>query len=177
MTGPEGHGILKAEDMSDENQVVKSNTEILEAFPKAKGSLFGPSKKINTLPQEIEVYEAKERGEIRLAGDELEYVVRHVLIGAVTYGIHAVNKIAIFAGCTVNQAQEILKEHGHKVGTETFCLTKQEIMARLSVLATNGNDGTKLTALKMLMEFRGVGAPEGGSRNFKRTVMKFATGQ
>ena len=148
-------------------------------IPKAQvmvGSLFNPVSN-KSLPREVEVYEAKERGEIVLDSDQLESIVRHVLIGANAFGIHQIKEIALFAGVTTTRTQEILAEHGSKLKDGVYCLTKPEILARLSIIACKSTDNNKLRALQLLSEFRGTALPEGGSRNFKRTIMKFATGQ
>lgn len=150
-----------------------------------KGSLFASPTKVNggqkhELIQAIELEEAKERNEVILPSDQQDSQLRHILIAATAYGIHRHNDIALFAGCTVTHVKEQLAkpEIIKQINEGTHCLTKSELLAKLSVIATKSQtDNNKLTAIKMLMDYRGMTAPEGGSRSFKRTVQRFITGE
>jgi hypothetical protein len=145
--------------------------------PIVKGSLFDIPQKKQELTLAVEKEEADKKNEIILDSDQLESQTRHILIAATAFGTHQLNEIAVFAGCTVTRAREVIKEKEKEIQDGIHCLTKGELVAKLSILATRaGKDADKLTAIKMLMDFRGLSAPEGGSRSFKRTVMKFATG-
>lgn len=147
------------------------------------GSLFDApanngSRNEITLEQAIGNEEAAKRGEITLAADELDSLTRHILIGATAYGIHRLPAIVAYSGATEKQVREVIEEYREEIKEGTYCLTKSELVAKLSILSTTANkDADKLTAIKLLMDYRGLSAPEGGSRNFKRTVLKFATGQ
>ena len=153
------------------------------AIPKpSSGSLFATPTKgpKHELIQAIELEEAKERNEVILPSDQQDSQLRHILIAATAYGIHRHNDIALFAGCTVTHVKEQLAkpEIIKQINEGTHCLTKSELLAKLSVIATKSQtDNNKLTAIKMLMDYRGMTAPEGGSRSFKRTVQRFITGE
>lgn len=114
----------------------------------------------------------KERSEqLELNSDNLDSLKRRVAIAILAFGDND-SRISAWLGRELGELRndpEVIR--AIKDGA---CLTQAEIAARLSIIADTANqDKDRLTALKLLMEYRGIAAPEGGSRSFSRTIMRF----
>lgn len=127
--------------------------------------------------KEIEL-EKITNGEIECKTDIVPSIKRRILIGLNTYGKHNLAQIAAYCNLPRSVIEgEIKKDPWYEEELEKGtvpCLTKAEIISRLCVEAETASKATeRILAITKLMEYRGVSAPEGGSRNFCRTVMRF----
>jgi len=129
---------------------------------------------------EVVVEQSIDAPEIRLASDNLEAVERRVIIAHHAYGAHALGRIAAFVGVDRKTLEALLDRPSVKMMIESGqvpCWTGAELVARLSVEAeTAQRPQDRISALKLLMEYRSMTQPEGGSRGFKRIAAKFAIG-
>ena len=151
-----------------------------------------PPKKFSILSKEereteVEVYtEIKQKGEVALPCDALDPLKRRILIAVHTYGINSsssLKQIAAFCDLPLEVVNKIID--GSKTRnwlTEELekgtipCFTKAELIARLCVEAENAiAPKDRINSISKLMEFRGLTAPEGGSKSFQRIAMKFKT--
>ena len=142
---------------------------------KAKGlSPFGSIVRKSEMYLEKEVVENNQES---LATDFLDAVLRRVIIGYHTYGAHNPGAIAAFAGCSLAQTKQLIEsDMAQQIinSGEIVSWTRAELVARLSVEAERAQKTQdRLMAIKQLMEYRGLAAPEGGARSFTRTIAKF----
>ena len=131
---------------------------------------------------ELERIEERSR-ELDLPSDDFDQLKRRILIALHTYGLHNLHQVASFIGgrWTKEAVSKLLEsKEGEWYKKEladpnkTPCWTKAELISRLCVEAeTASSPKDRINAICKLMEFRGLAAPEGGSRNFSRTIMKF----
>ena len=137
---------------------------------------------------EVEVYTElpAPKGEVSLPCDALDPLKRRFLIAVHTYGINSsssLKQIAAFCDLPLEVVNKIID--GSKTRnwlTEELekgtipCFTKAELIARLCVEAENAiAPKDRINSISKLMEFRGLTAPEGGSKSFQRIAMKFKT--
>ena len=150
-----------------------------------------PPKKFSILSKEereteVEVYtEIKQKGEVALPCDALDPLKRRILIAVHTYGINSHNslkQIAAFCDLPLEVVNKIVEGKdrnwlGKELAEGTIpCFTKAELIARLCVEAENAvAPKDRINSISKLMEFRGLTAPEGGSKSFQRIAMKFKT--
>ena len=138
---------------------------------------------------EVLVYsEISPKGEVQLPCDSLDPLKRRILIAVHTYGINshsAIKQIATFCDIPTQVIQELV-EGAKRVPPNWLgaalseqivpCFTKPEIISRLCIEAENANSPKdRINSLTKLMEFRGLTAPEGGSKSFQRIAMRFKT--
>lgn len=156
------------------------------ALPKGSvGSTAGGSSAFRLPPgwapekNEVEITLTEQQPtELALPTDQMDSVKRRLLIAFHAFGPVSIGRIAVFAGLDVKQAKKILDEPEMReaIAKQLIpCWTGAELISRVAVLAeTARRDGDRLQAIKMLMEYRSMAAPEGGSRSFKRIAAKFA---
>lgn len=144
--------------------------------PKVGVGAFGNVK------QEIELIEEQNfpvQGEFHCETDQLTEIKRRIVIGIRTYGSHNLSQVSSFVGqISKQQIEKLLKEDGELQdilkNDKTVCWTKSELIARLCLEAETAQaPKDRINAISKLMEFRGISAPEGGSRNFARLVTRF----
>jgi hypothetical protein len=129
---------------------------------------------------EIELIQKQEANVgIEFSSDQLNDIKRRLLIAINAYGTHDIPRIVSFVGAlTGKQVKELLDSDPEVVAVikkrEMVCFTKPEIVARLCIEAeTARSSKDRIAALTKLMEYRGMAAPEGGSKTFSRMVLKF----
>lgn len=128
---------------------------------------------------DFEIEQVQElKNEITLPTDHLDAIKRKVLIGIKAFGIYQPTLIAGYAGISSRHYDEVMNDSEIieilKNPDIIPCLTKGEILAMLSVEAQNSPKGAdRISAMKLLMEFRGLTAPEGAAKSFARIVGKF----
>jgi hypothetical protein len=126
------------------------------------------------------------KGETQLPCDALDPLKRRILIAVHTYGINSqqgLKQIASFCDIPLQVVRDLvngIKENnwlGEELKKGTIpCFTKAELIARLCVEAENAiAPKDRINSIGKLMEFRGLTAPEGGSKSFQRIAMKFKT--
>lgn len=124
------------------------------------------------------VVEQQVQDPINLPTDDLEAIERRALIAYHAYGRAATGRIAAFLGVDKKEVNTILERPSVKALLRSGaipCWTGAEIIARLSVEAECAQrPQDRIVALKLLMEYRSMSQPEGGSRSFKRIAAKFA---
>lgn len=129
---------------------------------------------------EIVIEQDVKEQEICLATDSIDAVDRRVLIAYHAYGAHSLGRIASFVGVDRKIVEGILKKPSVQAmitSGQIPCWNGAELVARLSVEAeTAQRPQDRISALKLLMEYRSMSQPEGGSRGFKRIAAKFMTG-
>ena len=150
-----------------------------ESFPRGAPSFALPAGHHRAPSAEI-VVEETHPTEVVLPVDAMEAVKRRVLIAYQAYGPASIGRIAAFVGLHPKKAQELLASEDIQQAIKSgmvSCWTPTEIVARISVEAeTAQRPLDRLAALKLLMEYRSMSAPEGGSRSFKRIAAKFQVG-
>ena len=162
------------------NKVTMNFTETTRALEKDNVIQIFPNKaKSDNESAEYElIKELPNDNTIQLPSDHLDSIKRKVLIGIKAFGIHQPAMIAGYAGISSKQYEEIINESEIQEILKNPdlmpCLTKGEILAMLSIEAQNSpKGGDRIAALKLLMEFRGLAAPEGGAKSFARIVQRF----
>lgn len=175
--------------------VENMNENTNKAFPKANSfgpPLIGDDPRPFThtfVPEIINVHEdrrdvveiTKESfpNETKCTSDGLTPYQRRVVIAVNAYGMHNLSQAASFVGnLSAKELRELVEKDENIKNAlqngEVPCFTKAELVSRLCVEAETANKASdKINAITKLMEFRGLAAPEGGSRNFSRTVMRF----
>ena len=162
------------------------NLSFIKDTPLTKGSSF--DSKIISLDavrvekQEIEIINEtplKIEKELICKTDTIDPYKRRVLIAINTYGLHNLSAAASYIGNLTTKELRNLIETDEEIQKalregEIPCFTKAELISRLCVEAdTAQKSQDRIKAIEALMEFRGLAAPEGGSRAFARSVMRF----
>lgn len=125
------------------------------------------------------VLEEHENKEVSLQTDHIPAIERRLLIAYHAYGSHNLTQIAAFVGLPLKQIERMIQSPSIQFALKNNhipCWTGAELIARLSVeaeVATRTQD--RIAALKLLMEYRSMTLPEGGSRGFKRIAAKFSS--
>ena len=149
-------------------------------FPKENSIEFPKENSIEILHGEERKCELNKIQDAKIKTDFFDSKKRRILIALHAYGIDD-PRIQAFLGMSrqdllniLNTDQEIKEAIKNN---EVPCWTQAEIIARMCVEAeTAQRSAERITALNKLMEYRGLVAPEGGSRTFSRTVLKFKRG-
>lgn len=191
---PTGRILFDITSMAGYTSTERSNVNIDSPQPLPKD--VTPTRALSfSLPQSLsavgagtevtveEVHSGNDRAAPQLATDEMDALERRVLIAYFAYGPYAHGRTAAFVGADQRTVREILaKPHIQAIiqngGSAAIpCWTPGELVARLSVEAeTAQRPQDRIAALKLLMEYRSLSQPEGGSRSFKRIAAKFTTG-
>ena len=114
--------------------------------------------------------------EKQFISDHLPQIKRKLAIAILAFGDSP--KTWQFVGIPKTEFEKLRNDPEVRNAIEKGCCwTREEIVARLCVEAENApKSQERLAALRMLMEYRGIAAPEGGARSFSRILGQFKVG-
>ena len=114
--------------------------------------------------------------EKQFISDHLPQIKRKLAIAILAFGDSP--KVWQFVGVPKTEYEKLKNDPEVRNAIEKGCCwTREEIVARLCVEAENApKSQERLAALRMLMEYRGIAAPEGGARSFSRILGQFKIG-
>ena len=111
--------------------------------------------------------------EKQFISDHLPQIKRKLAIAILAFGDSP--KVWQFVGIPKTEFEKLRNDPEVKNAiAKGCCWTREEIVARLCVEAENApKSQERLAALRMLMEYRGIAAPEGSARSFSRILGQF----